>query len=115
MLVGKVVDLADRSVRPESKEVFPDGNTSSQGFSVRVAINVHVEEVIEMLAYSDRGVGSLMALVTGIVIAYNVAIEPMAVAPLPKPAVSNSEISLIEFLCRSDLLVSVYDSDVDVV
>ena len=80
-----------------------------------VAINVHVEEVIEMLAYSDRGVGSLMALVTGIVIAYNVAVEPMAVAPLPKPAVRNSEISLIEFLCRSDLLVSVYDSDVDVV
>lgn len=74
---------------------------------------MHIQEIIEVFTYSDSGVGSFVAFVAGVVIVYDVAIEPMAVTPVLGANVSHSEISVVELFGWSDVFVGVDDCDLD--
>jgi hypothetical protein len=108
-LVREVADLVDGTVGTESKEVFPDGDTAKRSFSVEVAADVEVVEVVEMFPNLNLGFIIEVALLARIVIVENVAFKPASIVYLIDSGLRNSEVGLVELLSRNDLFVGVRD------
>jgi hypothetical protein len=74
---------------------------------------MQVCEIIEMLSYTYGGVGFFVTFGAGVVVVNEVAVEPVAVAPLEATTFVDSEISTVELLGWGDLLVNIDNSNVD--
>lgn len=65
---------------------------------------MQVIKIINMLSYSDLRIGTLMALITTIIIVNDVSCEPFSILPLVVSHITGCQITVrfIEYLRRRD-------------
>ena len=113
LLVWQVIDRINGSVGSESEQVFPNRQSSEEGLSVEVTIDVHVSKIIEMFPDPHLGFWALVTLGAGVIVVDHAALEPVLIVKFIGSVFGVGGIANVEIRGRNNFLIGVYHSDVD--
>ena len=107
LLVRKHRYLINRAIGPEPEEVFPNRQTSKEGFSIKIAKDVHISKIIKMFSQFNFRFLLLMTLRAWIVIMDNIPIKPMFIINMINSMFIESLVGEVKIFCRNYILVGI--------